>query len=752
MIQNSNTTDSSKRVEGTNTEVNESIEGIVEENDDGTPISRNADAALPNQEQYTYPQHPKGSSTALSPPLDKLESSTDLQFKKKDYQRCRTLLFQSVLSSASLKSLKHQYITPKPNLERNASNLLQYGIKNFQSYIQAPVLLLVTNPRRDDDVVIGQRLPFDVGSGMEALSTGDVSNTQDYDGANIPNSSNNEQTTSSGYYDDIYKEETTLQQQKLTLNALKKLSLSLAPIIYCEDEDEGGDSIRIAGNLQISSKPLISRRTASTNVTVNGIVPVETISSVANSKNNSVTSLQTTNKGSKPYIPAEVDLSQFSSLTRQSRLNTADERQPQLPALVNQESKLPYSLVDSERLKQEIQRVNFADNVLRDPSTSMRPLEKELDAKKKAGLKLDFTSLPSLTEKINGLRNQPTNFGDHNPIEPHSHSRQKNGIDTRNSLFELYVGRPTHKNADKISSNLSGMVNHALPLKKLQQINGFRSPMYVPAVLRKTETDEDAAQDTYFATQEARTFLQASSSAPPLATTSVSSAALIQSTDLVTTQREGNSGYVNGNSQFYGMNRTLVSSRAQNKMSNNGIVPATTGPYPLHQNHVKAKGKGGINYLHHHLHIINAPPTRHHWLRDESVAKCGITSCGKSFNFFERRHHCRKCGGIFCKEHVLHFLYINHLAQFTAGERGTLSRVCVKCAAEYKEFASRREILHIRPSNADPTHFPVPSELASSGPGSRSQDIYNQVASTADETPKDPVVGSVPANWSWSSF
>mmetsp|Transcript_10319 Transcript_10319/g.13420 ORF Transcript_10319/g.13420 Transcript_10319/m.13420 type:complete len:146 (+) Transcript_10319:517-954(+) len=37
--------------------------------------------------------------------------------------------------------------------------------------------------------------------------------------------------------------------------------------------------------------------------------------------------------------------------------------------------------------------------------------------------------------------------------------------------------------------------------------------------------------------------------------------------------------------------------------------------------------------------------TRSHWINDESVSRC---SCGSQFSTFNRKHHCRRCGGIFC--------------------------------------------------------------------------------------------------------
>eukprot|EP01126_Amoeba_proteus_P017701 TRINITY_DN1865_c0_g1_i13.p1 TRINITY_DN1865_c0_g1~~TRINITY_DN1865_c0_g1_i13.p1 ORF type:complete len:231 (-),score=64.80 TRINITY_DN1865_c0_g1_i13:558-1190(-) len=35
-----------------------------------------------------------------------------------------------------------------------------------------------------------------------------------------------------------------------------------------------------------------------------------------------------------------------------------------------------------------------------------------------------------------------------------------------------------------------------------------------------------------------------------------------------------------------------------------------------------------------------------HWAKDRTVAQC--PTCTVEFDFFERRHHCRLCGGIFC--------------------------------------------------------------------------------------------------------
>ncbi|OBA23137.1 FYVE-domain-containing protein [Metschnikowia bicuspidata var. bicuspidata NRRL YB-4993] len=171
--------------------------------------------------------------------------------------------------------------------------------------------------------------------------------------------------------------------------------------------------------------------------------------------------------------------------------------------------------------------------------------------------------------------------------------------------------------------------------------------------------------------------------------------------------------------------------------------PPQTGPYTLNRRQYD--------------YVSRAAPTRRHWLKDEAVSECGIDACHKKFNFFERRHHCRKCGGIFCKEHTSHYLYINHLAQFTTGGRGTLSRVCDKCIGEYNDFITHefgaafqpplsRDLLP-RPafSKTDYRKEIFAPKMSGNVPMKLAQpDEENGAA--------DQLVGSVPANWSWSSF
>ncbi|EGW33237.1 uncharacterized protein SPAPADRAFT_60571 [Spathaspora passalidarum NRRL Y-27907] len=230
--------------------------------------------------------------------------------------------------------------------------------------------------------------------------------------------------------------------------------------------------------------------------------------------------------------------------------------------------------------------------------------------------------------------------------------------------------------------------------------------------------------------------------------------------------------------QMFGQGDTSSSRASIKSIDSNMSIESGNSSMSGHQ-HPQYLSSGNKGYD----HLLKAPPTRRHWVKDDTVLKCSIPTCPKVFNFFERRHHCRKCGGIFCKEHTSHLLYINHLAQFTTGGRGTLSKVCDNCIEEYNEFIKKEFGVNV--STHPPSVSPMAAEtytetqpsqppnqfipLASAnkyvpqpytGPVSPEQQAQQQQQyqqSQLQSQQRQPslseqVVGSVPANWSWSSF
>ncbi|KAJ7076246.1 FYVE zinc finger-domain-containing protein [Mycena belliarum] len=68
--------------------------------------------------------------------------------------------------------------------------------------------------------------------------------------------------------------------------------------------------------------------------------------------------------------------------------------------------------------------------------------------------------------------------------------------------------------------------------------------------------------------------------------------------------------------------------------------------------------------LHPNAHLAVLLP-KHLWKADFHASHCENFYCGVPFSVFERRHHCRNCGGIFCRScssRTAHLLDATHLA------------------------------------------------------------------------------------------
>eukprot|EP00667_Euglena_gracilis_P014700 EG_transcript_15249 len=84
------------------------------------------------------------------------------------------------------------------------------------------------------------------------------------------------------------------------------------------------------------------------------------------------------------------------------------------------------------------------------------------------------------------------------------------------------------------------------------------------------------------------------------------------------------------------------------------------------------------------------PSRRSHWAPDAAISQCQFAGCGLQFSSFRRRHHCRKCGGIFCGGHSRHRIPLakSYAALYrAAAEEGAdprHHRVCDVCHGEYR--------------------------------------------------------------------
>ncbi|CEG75623.1 hypothetical protein RMATCC62417_10633 [Rhizopus microsporus] len=164
---------------------------------------------------------------------------------------------------------------------------------------------------------------------------------------------------------------------------------------------------------------------------------------------------------------------------------------------------------------------------------------------------------------------------------------------------------------------------------------------------------------------------------------------------------------------------------------------------------------------------VTGPPTRDHWKPDSEANSCGYLGCPTYFGLFDRRHHCRKCGDIFCSAHCSNYFRLDQDARFHL--QGILSRGCNTCAEEYKQWQEElRQRKNIRKSqdnmNASkanlkkrhpgimtqqPQAMEGITELGRDDVVSKNITINNK--STKKEHAFNPIP-SVPADWQWSTF
>ncbi|KAF2461907.1 hypothetical protein BDY21DRAFT_3608 [Lineolata rhizophorae] len=161
---------------------------------------------------------------------------------------------------------------------------------------------------------------------------------------------------------------------------------------------------------------------------------------------------------------------------------------------------------------------------------------------------------------------------------------------------------------------------------------------------------------------------------------------------------------------------------------------------------------------------VTGPPTKAHWKPDNSTDVCTSPTCNKAFHFFERRHHCRRCGGVFCGQHSSAAVKLDHSARFHPGAR--YHRACDNCWAEYRDWEAARISRSNSASSGSCDMTPRSAGGVPDGAGNKATPLANSSNSTmggmkikhvqkgfGDGAQKvGSVAGSVPRDWSWSTF
>ncbi|KAI7868911.1 hypothetical protein BDF14DRAFT_1789277 [Spinellus fusiger] len=150
---------------------------------------------------------------------------------------------------------------------------------------------------------------------------------------------------------------------------------------------------------------------------------------------------------------------------------------------------------------------------------------------------------------------------------------------------------------------------------------------------------------------------------------------------------------------------------------------------------------------------------KHHWRPDSSTNVCTYPGCPIIFGLFNRRHHCRCCGDIFCTMHCSNYLRLEEEVRPHLASR--FSRGCTLCVEQYlqekhpiKEKVSSVESSEMKRRPSIMTLQPQAME------GVMELGREDIVQTSSLLVPKgdlrqnlfDPIASSVPADWNWATF
>ncbi|ORX77592.1 FYVE-domain-containing protein [Anaeromyces robustus] len=157
-----------------------------------------------------------------------------------------------------------------------------------------------------------------------------------------------------------------------------------------------------------------------------------------------------------------------------------------------------------------------------------------------------------------------------------------------------------------------------------------------------------------------------------------------------------------------------------------------------------------INFFQTPSSFVTGPPSKNHWKPDSEVSSCA--DCNRPFTLINRRHHCRKCGDIFCGQCTNFTARLDQDCRFNP--KGIESRICRKCNEE------RQNQVKIMLNASESSRYRQPKRRDTT-PGihretnnyfnSNSENIsIDKPAQVPDLAPA--TLMSVPNDWTWSTF
>ena len=80
--------------------------------------------------------------------------------------------------------------------------------------------------------------------------------------------------------------------------------------------------------------------------------------------------------------------------------------------------------------------------------------------------------------------------------------------------------------------------------------------------------------------------------------------------------------------------------------------------------------------------FVTGPPSKELWKPDDRAPECSL--CGQKFSLLLRRHHCRRCGDVFC--HLCSQVILSHVESTSTGSGLPLSSRRTTCTSLWYLF------------------------------------------------------------------
>ncbi|KAI5305535.1 hypothetical protein KEM56_004135 [Ascosphaera pollenicola] len=283
-----------------------------------------------------------------------------------------------------------------------------------------------------------------------------------------------------------------------------------------------------------------------------------------------------------------------------------------------------------------------------------------------------------------------------------------------------------------------------LNLQSSRQVRSPQSPLYVPAVLRQTDRPPRLSPNPSQAS------LRNSSSSPRNGSVDISR------------QQQGNNG-----ATFYSTAAATGPSSASGTEDEEDVYDLLQSEKIVISKEAEAEWFRGEK-----LGDVVGSPTREHWRADAVSPNCDYPGCRTSFGIFMRRHHCRHCGHVFCAAHTPSIVPLDQNARFHPN--GEFGRACDMCYKAYLKWDRRRlwKLIAIERDIEEQRRFEAEGGGGDAENKSRGRVMLRPgVASRLGVPGEDPndllngggigwpqhqvgsfLSGSVPRDWSWSTF